>query len=84
MTEVHTSHAAVTVWLSNDENTPLHEGGSVEYIIEIEDGKPVSYQRTQYYNGEVVGTNKSENVGAVPTYIRNEVERHMIPKRPWE
>lgn len=82
MTTVHTSHASVTVWLSNTRSDTLHDGGAIEYVIEIEDGVPTSYTRSTYQNGECVGSH-SGHPSAVPNYIRKEVEQHMVPKGAW-
>jgi len=72
--------AQVTVWITNN---PYQK---IEYIVTVANGKPQSYQRTVYNTEhvEVVSTKSSTNVSAVPQYIRDEVEKQLIPKGVWE
>lgn len=83
MTEVASSEAQVTVWLTKDGGGPLHGGRSIEYVVTLADGRPQSYQRTSYEDGEVVTTDSSTNISAVPPYVREEVEKHMTPRGMW-
>ena len=84
MTEVFHSNAQVSVWLKHErEDNPLHDGRAIEYTITIDNGLPSSWQRTLYEDGSVLATDSSTDVGAVPQYVRDEVEEQMIPKGSW-
>jgi hypothetical protein len=84
MTDVFHSNAQVSVWLKGEgEDNPLHGGRAIEYTITIDDGLPSSWQRTLYEDGSVLDTTASTDVGAVPHYVRDEVEEQMIPKGAW-
>lgn len=82
MNEVKHTEAQVTVWYKNSDGA-LHDGRAIEYVVTLGRGTPLSYQRTVYENGEVVATNSSSDCSEVPQYVRDEVEKHMIPKGSW-
>lgn len=81
--EVRDSVAKATVWLTKDDDVALHDGYAIEYVITLRDGQPERYQRTTYRDGDVYATESSANVKAVPQHVRQEVERHCIPKGSW-
>lgn len=81
--DARSTHVRATVWLSEDWSEPLHDGRAIEYVITIADGKPQSYQRTVYEDGAVEGTHSSACTDEVPDYVRDEVNKHLIPQGAW-
>ena len=76
---VEAEPSQVVVWLTN------YEHRKIKYVVTIANGTPQSYRRTSYDTSDssVISTHSSTNVSAVPDYVRDEVERQMIPKGAW-
>lgn len=81
--DAHSDVVKATVWLTDDSGGPLHDGRAVEYVVTISHGRPQSYQRTVYQDGTVMTTESSKNTGDVPEHVREQVNKHMMPRGAW-